>query len=68
ERVDADAARRVPLLRHRAMAGGRATAYVCRQGACQLPVTDASALSAQLGAPWTAAASARLWPDDTATG
>lgn len=68
ERVDADAARRVSLLRHRTMAGGRATAYVCRQGACQLPVTDASALSAQLGAPWTAAASARLWPDDTATG
>ncbi len=39
----------VPLLRGRLRRDGRATAYVCRGFACQLPVTTPAALSAQLG-------------------
>jgi len=38
----------VPLLHNRAQIGGRATAYVCRNFACQLPITDADALDARL--------------------
>jgi uncharacterized protein YyaL (SSP411 family) len=38
----------VPLLHNRAQIGGRATAYVCRNFACQLPVTDADALDVRL--------------------
>ena len=37
-----------PLLEQRVMQDGRATAYVCENYACQLPVTDAAALAAQL--------------------
>jgi uncharacterized protein YyaL (SSP411 family) len=45
---DADAQAFIPLLRHRAQIANRATAYVCRNYACHLPVTDAAALEAQL--------------------
>ena len=38
----------LPLLEGRGMLNGRPTAYVCENYACQLPVTDADALSAQL--------------------
>ncbi|HEU4326200.1 MAG TPA: thioredoxin domain-containing protein [Roseiflexaceae bacterium] len=38
-----------PLLADRGQIGGRATAYVCQNYACQLPVTDAEALLEQLG-------------------
>ena len=37
-----------PLLEQRMMQEGRPTAYVCENYACQLPVTDAAALAAQL--------------------
>jgi uncharacterized protein YyaL (SSP411 family) len=40
---------RLPLLRDRACVDGKATAYVCERGACQLPVTTARALLQQLG-------------------
>jgi len=38
----------IPLLAQRAQVNGRATAFVCQNFACQLPVTDAAALQAQL--------------------
>jgi uncharacterized protein YyaL (SSP411 family) len=38
----------VPLLHDRAAIDGRPTAYVCRDFACNLPVTDAKALTEQL--------------------
>jgi uncharacterized protein YyaL (SSP411 family) len=38
----------VPLLQNRAMLDGKATAYVCRNFACQLPVTEPEALWKQL--------------------
>ncbi|MCS7070423.1 MAG: thioredoxin domain-containing protein, partial [Anaerolinea sp.] len=38
----------VPLLRGRDMLNGQPTAYVCRQFACQLPVTTPEALAAQI--------------------
>jgi hypothetical protein len=41
-RIAPSTAAQVPL-------GGRATAYVCRDGACRLPTTDVSAMLAQLG-------------------
>ena len=45
----------VPLLHDRIAIDGRPTAYVCRNFACSLPVTDAAALVAQLrGEPATA--------------
>ncbi len=40
----------IPLLRDRLMQDGRATAYVCRNFACRLPVTSTSALRAELNA------------------
>jgi uncharacterized protein YyaL (SSP411 family) len=43
-----DATSAVPLLADRLQLKGRATAYVCRGFACQLPVTDADALREQL--------------------
>ena len=39
-----------PLLEQRVMQDGQTTAYVCENYACQLPVTDAAALAAQLDA------------------
>ena len=38
----------IPLLAERVRVRDRATAYVCRNFACQLPVTDAEALAGQL--------------------
>jgi len=37
-----------PFAREKVPLDGRPTAYVCRQGRCQLPVTDAEAFAAQL--------------------
>ena len=39
----------IPLLADRGLRGGRATAYVCRNYACNLPVTAAEDLAKQLG-------------------
>ena len=44
----------VPLLADRVALDGRPTAYVCRGFVCRLPVTDATALRAQLDAAATA--------------
>jgi uncharacterized protein len=41
----------VPLLANRPVVNGRATAYVCRDSACQAPVTDPEALQALLEKP-----------------
>ncbi|MFN7973296.1 MAG: thioredoxin domain-containing protein [Acidobacteriota bacterium] len=41
-------ARSLPLLADRAPVQGKATAYVCREGACQLPTTDPAELSRKL--------------------
>jgi uncharacterized protein YyaL (SSP411 family) len=38
----------LPLLEGRAPVDGKPTAFVCRNYACELPVTDASALAIQL--------------------
>lgn len=38
----------IPLLRDRPQIGGKATAYVCQNFACQMPVTEAVALTSQL--------------------
>jgi uncharacterized protein YyaL (SSP411 family) len=43
-------ARRSALFREKTAAGGKATAYACQNGACQLPVTTADALMQQLAA------------------
>jgi len=40
----------IPLLQSREAVGGKATAYVCRNYACELPVTDRAALAGQLDA------------------
>ncbi len=37
-------AERLPLFRGKTITQGKTTAYVCRNGSCQLPVTDAEAL------------------------
>jgi uncharacterized protein YyaL (SSP411 family) len=47
---DAGAAAGVPLLQGRALIDAKATAYVCRNYACELPVTDRAALARQLEA------------------
>lgn len=39
---------RVPLLAHRGLVDGQPAAYVCHDGACQLPVTSTQALHEQL--------------------
>ncbi|HET9615056.1 MAG TPA: thioredoxin domain-containing protein [Candidatus Limnocylindrales bacterium] len=44
------AASAIPLLADRAMIDGVPTAYLCRDFACRLPVTDAATLRAQLDA------------------
>ncbi len=44
----AAAAAGIPLLADRTAVGGKATAYVCRNYACELPVTDRAALARQL--------------------
>ena len=46
--ADRAAASEVPLLHDRVAIDGRPTAYVCRNFACNLPVTDATALAEQL--------------------
>lgn len=38
----------IPLLEGREAIDGKATAYVCQHFACQMPVTDAEALEAQM--------------------
>ena len=43
-----DAVSRSPLLKDRGMIGGKPTAYVCQNYACQLPVTEPEALAEQL--------------------
>jgi uncharacterized protein YyaL (SSP411 family) len=48
EGESAAAASGLPLLEGRGMVNGQPTAYVCENYACQLPVTDAEALSSQL--------------------
>jgi len=40
----------IPLLQGREAVGGKATAYVCRNYACELPVTERDALARQLEA------------------
>jgi len=45
-----EAAAGVPLLQTRAAVDGKPTAYVCRNYACELPVTDRAALAKQLDA------------------
>jgi len=45
-----EAAAGVPLLEARAAVDGKPTAYVCRNYACELPVTDRAALAKQLDA------------------
>jgi uncharacterized protein len=45
---DAGAAAGIPLLQGREAVGGKPTAYVCRNYACELPVTDRVALARQL--------------------
>jgi uncharacterized protein YyaL (SSP411 family) len=47
---DAEAATGVPLLHGRTLIDGKTTAYVCRNYACALPVTDRAALARQLEA------------------
>jgi uncharacterized protein YyaL (SSP411 family) len=45
---DAGAAAGIPLLQGREAVGGKPTAYVCRNYACELPVTDRAELARQL--------------------
>jgi uncharacterized protein YyaL (SSP411 family) len=45
---DAAGAEGIPLLQNREAVGGKATAYVCKNYACELPVTDRAALARQL--------------------
>ena len=43
-----EAARGIALMEGREALGGRATAYVCRNYACDVPTSDPAVLSAQL--------------------
>src|SRR5262249_32643504 len=45
---DARAAAGIPLLQGREAVEGKPTAYVCRNYACELPITDRAALARQL--------------------
>jgi uncharacterized protein len=47
---DSAAAAGIPLLDGRGAVDGKPTAYVCRNYACELPVTDTGALARQLEA------------------
>jgi len=47
---DPKGAEGIPLLQNREAIGGKATAYVCRNYACDLPATDRAALARQLDA------------------
>ena len=47
---DASGAGRIPLLEGRARIDGRATAFVCRNGTCDLPVDSVEGLRSQLAA------------------
>ncbi|MBI5070179.1 MAG: thioredoxin domain-containing protein [Deltaproteobacteria bacterium] len=47
----AELARLAPIAEGKVAAGGKPTAYVCRQGACGLPATDAAGLLRQLDEP-----------------
>jgi uncharacterized protein YyaL (SSP411 family) len=47
--ADDRARRAIPLLEGRSRLDGRATAYVCRNGTCKLPVDNPDALAEQLG-------------------
>jgi uncharacterized protein YyaL (SSP411 family) len=47
---DRAAAAGLPLLESREAVGGLATAYVCRNYACDLPATDRATLARQLDA------------------
>jgi len=49
--VAAEPTGEIPLLEGRSKLGGRATAYVCRNGTCKAPVSSRAALAAQLTAP-----------------
>ena len=42
-------ARRMPYLEHVVMQDGRATAYLCENGACQLPTHDPEELLRRIG-------------------
>jgi uncharacterized protein YyaL (SSP411 family) len=48
--ADAGATAGIPLLEARGAVDGKPTAYVCRNYACELPVTDPAALARQLDA------------------
>src|SRR5262249_27237402 len=48
---DAPAAAGIPLLEGRGVVDARPTAYVCRNYACELPVTDPAALGRRLEVP-----------------
>ncbi|MDZ4719827.1 MAG: thioredoxin domain-containing protein [Roseiflexaceae bacterium] len=49
QRPDVEPALQTPLLDGRTQINGQATAYVCRNYVCRLPVTDPTALQAELG-------------------
>lgn len=46
--VDAETAKRFPILAARTAVDGKATSYLCRHGACQAPTTDPDELARQL--------------------
>ncbi len=49
-RPDSELARKIPLLEGKESIGGKTTVYICRNYACQAPLTDRSELEAQLDA------------------